>query len=279
MDLSPDQIIEQEGQEVEEQTCSICLRVPVCPFVVDNANPAAGEPYPCNHMFCQACGQKWIRQHKTCPVCRRLVASDRDLRADIRAKRRIEGWKVKCIHDGCPWTGSVGFDGLNWYAHVERCEHRPPMEAEEKPFEVEADDMEEDDAEDQEENQEDEGLDDDNEDEDEDDDDDEIVAVVAAPPPRAEAAAAAAAPLSRHPSILRRDEITGIRSSHFRQTVRQFLPPDYRISTSALDVLRGVTEAISVDMFRSAYASTMNRGGILTNLQDLRFAAVLHDLS
>ena len=58
------------------ETCTVCLE-----------SPAAGKPMavlPCDHVFCAACIEQWMRQKTTCPTCRaalpeadtRLVAAD-----------------------------------------------------------------------------------------------------------------------------------------------------------------------------------------------------------
>jgi hypothetical protein len=57
---------------------------------------------PCDHTFCQSCIEQWLRkntdQNRSCPICRRLLSIDNDLKPASRIiSNRIDRYLVKCL--------------------------------------------------------------------------------------------------------------------------------------------------------------------------------------
>ena len=101
----------------DDLQCQICMETAHDPIVTDR----------CGHLFCKDCIVRSLREvGPQCPVDR-YPLEDKDLRPDVRSKRRILELRCVCCNseqggqgDGeCEWAGSVG----DLASHLKVCGH------------------------------------------------------------------------------------------------------------------------------------------------------------
>ena len=80
-------------------------------------NPARLD---CAHTFCRQCISKWLKEQKSCPVCRN-PSNGRSLANDHIANYATEDLEVVCTNNGCIWTGKL----KDSKAHEKRCKFHP----------------------------------------------------------------------------------------------------------------------------------------------------------
>ncbi|CAK7264194.1 hypothetical protein SEPCBS57363_000954 [Sporothrix epigloea] len=67
-----------DAQMLEPDGCAECT-ICICELVLNDMV----LHLPCKHWFHEECGLTWLRQHNTCPVCRKAVTSDRPDPANV----------------------------------------------------------------------------------------------------------------------------------------------------------------------------------------------------
>lgn len=96
---------DEEWLDVEEASSMQC---PICLYVARDA-----LAHDCGHLFCESCWDRWITDHRNCPVCREdghsIVRAPRD-------QRKILNLKIRCPLD-CGETIRLG----DKEAHVTFC--------------------------------------------------------------------------------------------------------------------------------------------------------------
>jgi len=91
--------------------CSICMNVPTKPVIT-----------PCEHLFCQHCVKRHLKDHLNCPVDRKLCRPE-DIKSVMKGTFIYRIWssiKVKCEYhnSGCLWIGEIG----GYTKHSESCQ-------------------------------------------------------------------------------------------------------------------------------------------------------------
>jgi hypothetical protein len=99
-----------------ELNCSICSHIFFEPSMLYNARDD-----PCSHSFCNACIMQWLDTKKCCPLCRHPTRQKHVI-PDVRLRRQIAVLKVHCCNTGCLWTGNLGKNGQDYFAHIGVCE-------------------------------------------------------------------------------------------------------------------------------------------------------------
>ena len=89
--------------EIFEQNKDKVLEKYQCPIMWGVLNePVRAQ---CGHIFCSGCINTALEvdSRRRCPVCRQDIVN---LEHESKIKKEIEILKVKCVHDGCKWTGN-----------------------------------------------------------------------------------------------------------------------------------------------------------------------------
>lgn len=102
-----------EGEVDEELLCLICSGV--------LENPVQAPV--CEHAFCSACIQEWLKRQSTCPVDRQVITSSQLQAVPRILKNLLARLTIQCcnVEFGC--SAWVKLDALN--AHLTECEHNP----------------------------------------------------------------------------------------------------------------------------------------------------------
>ena len=58
-----------------------------CPICKNTINAHSNVVTPCNHKFCTECFFKWIKEGKSCPMCRKVFINRRNGRSPSRTGR------------------------------------------------------------------------------------------------------------------------------------------------------------------------------------------------
>ena len=90
------------------------LKCPVCLCCLSN-------PYqtPCGHRFCKECILPIVHSRSAvCPVDRTTLSTSNTF-PDNAVKLQINSLKIRCLHEGCDWTGELS----DRATHLTKCRY------------------------------------------------------------------------------------------------------------------------------------------------------------
>lgn len=100
------------GDTHELHFCAICMEILEDPLMTPN----------CEHIFCKSCLSNWLKDHSTCPKCRKRV-NCRQLRPSRICKAFLSELKVRCQYENQGCKAVLAADGLRH--HEKLCDFSP----------------------------------------------------------------------------------------------------------------------------------------------------------
>ncbi|KAK4237722.1 hypothetical protein C8A03DRAFT_15768, partial [Achaetomium macrosporum] len=72
-----------QTKELDDKMLSVCSKCVIC--VDDMVKGEKAAVLPCDHFFHGECVTPWLKQHNTCPVCRRSVEVEKDEGKNVKS--------------------------------------------------------------------------------------------------------------------------------------------------------------------------------------------------
>lgn len=114
---------EKFGEKFGELVCGICYELMKDPVMNNSMDTGS----PCQTTYCRECISQWLKEHGSCPCCRRKTDVDKDLIIDTKTIRSISSLRVHCPNgndkadDKCRTIVSLGSDFKTYHEHVDTC--------------------------------------------------------------------------------------------------------------------------------------------------------------